>query len=144
MRRPSFIYLCAVLFATSPAAEAASIFGLWATEKNNGRVLIEPCGAALCGRLIDGNQLRANPDQTDVNNPDPAKRARRVKSLVILEGYSGGSRQWRGGSVYDPQTGDEAYDSILTLVSPDTLRVEGCRLMFCRSETWTRANRNGD
>jgi len=139
MWRPSLILLCAALAAT-PAAAATSIFGLWATEKNNGRVRIEPCGAALCGRVIDGNQLRANPAQADVNNPDPAKRARPVRGLMILNGYSGGPPQWRGGSVYDPQTGDETRDSTLTLVAPDTLRVEGCRLLLCRSETWTRLN----
>ncbi len=44
---------------------------------------------------------------------------------MILDGYRGGPPQWRGGSVYDPQTGDETYDSTLTLVSPDTLKVEG-------------------
>lgn len=130
------------MLATTPTAAGVGLFGLWATEKNNGRVLIEPCGTALCGRIVDGNQLRANPDQTDVNNPDPAKRARRVKGVTILDGYRGGPPQWRGGSVYDPQTGDETYDSTLTLVSPDTLKVEGCRLLFCRSETWTRANGN--
>lgn len=140
MRRLELVCLCAVLLAAPPAAAGGGIFGLWATGKNNGRVLIERCGAALCGRVVDGNQLRANPDQTDVNNPDPAKRARRVKGLMILEGYSGGPAQWQGGSVYDPQTGDETHDSVLTLVAPDTLRVEGCRLLFCRSETWTRAN----
>jgi len=127
--------------ASTPAAAATQgVFGLWATQKNNGRVLIEPCGAALCGRVIDGDQLRANPDQRDVHNPDPAKRGRRVRGLVILRDYRGGPPQWRGGSVYDPQTGDDARDSTLTLVSPGTLQVEGCRLVFCRSETWSRAN----
>jgi uncharacterized protein (DUF2147 family) len=124
-----------------PSASAATgIFGQWATEKNNGRVLIEPCGTAICGRVIDGNPLRANPDQMDVNNPDPEKRARLVKGLMILEGYKGHAPQWRGGSVYDPQTGDETRDSTLTLLSPDTLEVRGCRFIFCRSETWTRVN----
>jgi uncharacterized protein (DUF2147 family) len=123
----------------SPAA-TTGIFGVWATEKNHGRVLIESCGTTICGRVIDGDQLRANPDQTDIHNPDTEKRARRVKGLMILDGYSGGPPQWRGGSVYDPQTGDEAHNSTLTLVAPDTLEVEGCRLFFCRSETWTRAN----
>jgi uncharacterized protein (DUF2147 family) len=140
MRWLSSFCLCAALLALPSSAVAIGIFGLWATEKNNGRVLIEPCGAAICGRVVDGNQLRANPEQTDVNNPDPAKRARRVKGLVILEGYSGGPPQWSGGSVYDPQTGDETRDSTLILVSPGTLKVEGCRVIFCRSETWTRAN----
>jgi len=139
MRWLSPFCLCALLAMLSPAA-ANSIFGLWATEKNNGRVLIELCGNAICGRVVDGNQLRANPDQMDVNNPDPAKRARRVKGLTILDGYTGSPPQWSGGSVYDPQTGDETHDSTLILVSPDTLKVEGCRIIFCRSETWTRAN----
>jgi uncharacterized protein (DUF2147 family) len=103
-------------------------------------VRIERCGAALYARVVDGNQLRANPRQTDVNNPDPGKRTRPVKGLLILEGYSGGPPLWRGGSVYDPQTGDETGDSTLTLVSPDTLKVEGCRVLFCRSEIWTRLN----
>jgi len=140
MRWLSLFCLCAAVLATPSAAATTGIFGLWATEKNNGRVLIEPCGAEICGRVVDGNQLRANPDQTDVNNPDPGKRARRVKGVLILEGYGGGPPRWSGGSVYDPQTGDETHDSTLTLTSPNTLEVEGCRLIFCRSETWTRAN----
>lgn len=140
MRWLNLVCLCAAALTAVPAAAASGILGLWATEKNNGRVLIEPCGAALCGRVVDGNQLRANPEQTDVHNPDPARRTRRVKGLMILQGYSGGPPQWRGGSIYDPQTGDESHNSSLTLVSPDTLEVRGCRLFFCRSETWTRAN----
>ena len=117
---------------------ATDIVGLWATQKNNGRVRIESCGTALCARVLDGNQLRANPNQMDVHNPDPAKRTRRVKGLMILEGYTGGPPQWQGGSVYDPQTGDQSHSSTLTLVAPDTLEVKGCRLLFCRTETWTR------
>jgi uncharacterized protein (DUF2147 family) len=138
MRRLDLACLCIAIIALPSVAAASGVFGMWATEKNNGRVLIEQCGPALCGRIVDGNQLRANPAQPDVNNPDPAKRARHVKGLLILEGYDGGPSEWRGGRVYDPQTGDETDNSTLTLVSPDTLKVEGCRLVLCRSETWTR------
>ncbi|HTT99458.1 MAG TPA: DUF2147 domain-containing protein [Rhizomicrobium sp.] len=126
--------------ATTPATAAASVFGLWATAKNNGRVRIEPCGEALCGRVVDGNQLHANAQQMDVKNPDPSKRTRHVKGLMILTGYTGGPERWEGGNVYDPQTGDQSSDSTLTLVSPDTLKVRGCNIVFCRSEIWTRAN----
>lgn len=132
--------LVLALLATTAAAASAGVFGVWATEKNHGRVLIEPCGAAICGRVIDGDQLRANPDQVDIHNPDPEKRTRRVMGLLILDGYGGGPREWRGGRVYDPQTGDESHHSTLTLVAPDTLEVRGCRLFFCRSESWSRAN----
>src|ERR1700750_996964 len=94
MRQLDLICLCIATAATPSMAAASDVFGLWATQKNNGRVLIETCGAALCGRIVDGNQLRANPAQPDVNNPDPTKRARRVKGLLILEGYSGGPSLW--------------------------------------------------
>lgn len=127
----------ALLLAASNSA-TAGVFGLWATQKNDGRVMIEPCGAAICGRLMDSKQLRADPDRKDLRNPDPAKRTRRLKGLLILESYSGGPRQWSGGVVYDPQTGDRSSDSTVTLVSPDVLQVRGCRLLFCRTETWTR------
>ena len=139
MRRLS-VFLSFALCAATPVAAATSVFGTWATQKNNGRVRIETCGTALCGRIIDGNQIRANADQMDVLNPDPSKRARRVKGLMILSGYTGGPERWDGGNVYDPQTGDQSETSTLTLVSPDTLKVRGCNIIFCRSEIWTRAN----
>src|ERR1700733_10252384 len=126
MRWLSPLCLCAAVLSMPSAAATTGIIGLWATEKNNGRVLIEPCGTAICGRVIDGDQLRANPDQMDAHNPDPAKRSRHVKGLTILEGYTGSPPQWSGGSVYDPQTGDQTHHSTLTLISSDTLEVEGC------------------
>lgn len=139
MRQLSVIF-CLAICAATPAAAATSVFGLWATEKNDGRVRIESCGNALCGRIIDGNQIRANADQTDVKNPNPSMRMRRVKGLMILSGYTGGPERWEGGSVYDPQTGDQSSTSTLTLVSPNALKVRGCNIIFCRSEIWTRAN----
>jgi uncharacterized protein (DUF2147 family) len=116
----------------------AVLMGIWATPKHNGKVAVESCGNAICGRVIDGDRLRINPNQTDVLNPDESKRSRHVMGLHILEGYSGGPTKWTGGTVYDPQTGDSTNDSTLTLKAPNTLVVKGCRLVFCRSETWTK------
>jgi uncharacterized protein (DUF2147 family) len=134
--------LSAVLLISSAgmvhANDPGEIYGLWATPKNHGRVEVVPCNGAVCARVVDGKQLRANPDQTDVHNPDPVKRQRRVKGLFILEGYRGGPTQWQGGTVYDPQTGDETNDSTLEMLAPGRLKVEGCKLFFCRSETWTK------
>lgn len=139
LRRAALAIAATGAIAAAPVhAATSSIFGLWATPRNNGRVEILPCGDMVCARILDGNQIRANPDQTDALNPDPAKRNRRVKGLTILEGYRGGPTVWRDGSVYDPQTGDFSSDSTLALVAPGSLKVEGCRLVFCRSEMWTR------
>lgn len=134
----ALLLVCAVLGAPTAIASDGSLFGIWATQYNNGRVEIEPCGAAVCGHVLDGDQLRANPGQTDIHNPDPAKQSRRVKGLRILEGYRGGPVEWRGGTVYDPRTGNQSNDSYLTLLTPDTLQVKGCRWVVCRSEILRR------
>jgi uncharacterized protein (DUF2147 family) len=140
MRLPKIVLSAALTMSFASAGHASEpgeIFGLWATPKNNGRVEVVNCNGAVCARVIDGNQLRANPAQTDVHNPDPVKRQRLVKGLYILEGYRGGPTEWQGGTVYDPQTGDETNDSTLQMLAPGRLKVEGCKLFFCRSETWT-------
>jgi uncharacterized protein (DUF2147 family) len=144
MRRHNLAFAALAIAAAALAAPAmaenngASILGIWATPKNDGKVAIEPCGDAICGRVLDGRQLRQNPNQADVYNPDESKRSRRILGLHILEGYSGGPTEWKGGTVYDPQTGDSSSNSTLTLSAPNTLIVKGCRLIFCRSETWTK------
>ena len=143
MRRLSVVFAAmALAFAASAGAavsqDSSAVLGIWATQKNNGKVAIEPCGNAICGRVLDGRQLRENPNQTDVRNPDPSLRTRRVMGLHILESYTGGPTEWKGGTIYDPQTGDSTDDTTLTLTAPNTLIVKGCRLVFCRSETWTK------
>jgi uncharacterized protein (DUF2147 family) len=147
MRRLS-LALIAAFALSAGAAQAdssdASILGTWRTPKHDGKVVIAECGNAICGHVIDGRELRANPAQADVRNPDPDKRARRIMGLNILEGYSGGPTEWKGGSVYDPQTGDSSDDSTLTLQSPDVLIVKGCRFLFCRSETWRKISRTAE
>ncbi len=142
LRNATLIAVLLLPVATAAGAQGtgtATILGTWKTPKHDGKVVIAECGNAICGRVVDGRELRANPDQQDVRNPDAAKRARKIMGLNILEGYTGGPTEWTGGSVYDPQTGDSSRDSTLTLQSPNTLIVKGCRMsVFCRSETWTK------
>jgi uncharacterized protein (DUF2147 family) len=132
------IAVVAIAGLASPSAAASDIFGVWSTEKDNGHVAIMRCGDAICGRVIDAKVLHVNPAQTDIFNPDRAKRARPLLGLVVLQGYRGGDGEWFGGMIYDPQTGIASGDSRLMLTSPDTLMVEGCRAVLCKSQTWTR------
>jgi uncharacterized protein (DUF2147 family) len=143
IRRLFISLLTSLLFAGSTRADqGGEIYGLWATPKNHGRVRVEPCGPSVCGRILDGDQIRANPAQADALNPDPALRERSVKGLLILEGYRGGPTQWSGGRVYDPQTGDSSSDSTVELVAPGTLKVRGCRWLLCRTEIWTKISQD--
>jgi Uncharacterized protein conserved in bacteria (DUF2147) len=71
-------------------------------------VKIERCGAASCGRLTwlknplgdDGKPA------VDSKHPDPAKRARPLVGLSILNGFERSadeSNVWSGGTIYDPE-----------------------------------------
>jgi uncharacterized protein (DUF2147 family) len=137
---PVLIAWCFAALSAAARAETGDngIYGIWLTPKHHGSVLVEACGDAVCARVLDGDALRANRAQNDVYNPDPDKRSRLIRGLRILTGYRGGPAEWEGGTVYDPQTGDESRWSTLTLLAPNRLKVEGCRLLFCRSEVWRR------
>ncbi|MBA15336.1 MAG: hypothetical protein CMN73_03170 [Sphingomonas sp.] len=136
----------AAILLTSPGATALAqtqgadaIIGRWQTEKENGVVEIHRCGDALCGRVLDGAPLRANPDQRDVRNPDRSLRDRRVRGLRVLSGFTGGPIRWTGGPLYDPESGDRASSGSLTLENANTLKVKGCIVGFlCRTQTWHR------
>ena len=131
--------LLLIAAVTVPAAAAAAdITGVWMTGSEGGRVEIYRCGKALCGKIVDAKRLRANPDLRDVRNSDPKLRQRRLKGLVVLQGFAGGPREWKGGPVYDPESGDGAGRGQLKLLANGTLELKGCVAVFCRTKIWTR------
>lgn len=144
MRRFTPVLALAALLVAAPAAASsqdasASLIGRWKTERQNGVVEIHRCGDALCGRVVDGGPLRANPDQRDIRNSNPALRSRKVMGLRVLEDLKGGPTEWKGGPVYDPDSGDRGSSSRIILVSKDVIKLKGCVGPICRTQTWTRA-----
>lgn len=130
-----------VVLAAVPAMaqDGDAVLGRWRTSAQNGVVVIERCGASLCGRLIDAAALRANPDQRDVRNRNTALRDRPLQGVLVLQAFSGGPQEWSGGPLYDPETGQGAPTGTLKLVSADRLAVRGCIApLLCRTQTWTR------
>lgn len=127
------------LLATPATALAADITGVWATGSEGGRVEIYRCGAALCGKVVDAARLRSNPDLRDVRNADAKLRGRRIKGLVVLSGFTGGPAEWKGGPLYDPETGDGASRGYLKLLANGKLELKGCIAVFCRTKVWTKA-----
>ena len=130
----------AASLASPVMAQDEALLGRWRTPAQNGVVVIERCGTGLCARVADAAALRANPDQRDVRNRDPALRSRPVKGLTVVRAASGGPRVWNAGPLYDPDSGQGAATGTLTLIEPDRLAVRGCiARMLCRTQTWTRA-----
>lgn len=131
--------ILAALTALALPAAARDLTGVWATGSEGGRVQIYRCGNALCGKVVDAARLRANPDLTDQRNSDAKLRTRRLKGLVVLEGFTGGPAEWQGGPVYDPETGSGARKGYLKLLPDGRLELKGCVAFFCRTKIWTRA-----
>lgn len=134
----ALLLLLAPTAATAADGDAA-LLGRWKTQEQGGTVEIHRCGPALCGRVVDGVPLRANPDQRDIRNKKAALRSRKIMNLRVLENFTGGPRQWTGGPVYDPDTGDGGPNGSITLVSQDVIKLKGCLGPICRTQTWTRA-----
>jgi uncharacterized protein (DUF2147 family) len=117
----------ALLLAASPG-----LTGDWVTQDRSAVVRIGSCGASYCGRIV--RVLLRSAPATDARNPDPALRGRPLAGTMVLSGFSPSGA---GGRAYDPKTG-RSYRATLRLNGDGTLRVTGCVLIVCRSQTWTR------
>ncbi len=136
MKRAAMLLAAAI--ALSPLAAAEPIAGRWITAEKNAVVAIAPCGKALCGTIEKFlvRQPQGN-DQRDVNNPDAAKRTRRVLGMAILTSFTQDSDVWRG-QIYDPKKG-KSYRSEIRRKSANVLEVKGCIGPFCQTQIWNRA-----
>ena len=136
----SFLFAAALALAATPALAAPSpIEGVWNAPVENSQVELYACGENVCGRVLNSDRIRANPALTDLKNRDESQRSRTLKGLVMLTGFSGGPKEWRGGSVYNPEDGG-TYHGAIHLIAPDTLKLEGCIIYpFCQTQIWHRA-----
>jgi uncharacterized protein (DUF2147 family) len=131
-----------VLWLAPARAASAPIDGTWLTGEADARIRIAPCGAARCGTIVglkQPNDSKTGKPLTDSNNPDPAKRRRPLVGLTILSGLQPAGDAWKG-HVYNSDNG-KTYSVTLTPQGTNRLRIQGCLLVFCSGENWTRAGR---
>ena len=75
----------------------------------------------------------------DTKNPDPNLRSRPTLGMPILLGMAPSKANKWEGQIYNSEDG-HTYSASITLVDPNTLRVQGCFLgLLCGGENWTRA-----
>jgi uncharacterized protein (DUF2147 family) len=106
--------LSAVLALVAGQALAASPRGTWRVQDGSGSVRIAACGRHLCGYTPDGQ-------------------------VVLRNMASQGPNSW-AGTMIDIRGGGTNYSGTMSLVTDDTLRVQGCVPggNMCGSETWAR------
>ncbi|MDP5086172.1 MAG: DUF2147 domain-containing protein [Yoonia sp.] len=119
----------AALVALAAPATAEPLLGMWQTARddngNSGIIEVAPCGAALCGTLVQSFDANGN-DMASAN----------IGRQIISETVANGDGAYRG-KVWSPDR-DKTYNSRLQLTG-DTLSVSGCVLGICRDGgTWTR------
>jgi uncharacterized protein (DUF2147 family) len=110
------------------AAQPAELLGEWWTPGFNARVRIEPCGDAVCGRIVW---------LWDETPKDIADKNALLGRKVIEGMRSAEPGLWRGGRLYNPEDGRD-YKGSLHLQSPSRLVVDGCVLFICRQQVWRR------
>ncbi|WP_152414604.1 DUF2147 domain-containing protein [Blastomonas sp. AAP53] len=131
------ILAAGLLAGAAPVQASASIQGQWYTKGKRAVVTIAPCGANMCGRITRFIEQPKDGVTTDVNNPDPVLKKRKLVGLPILTGFVADGNKWRG-KIYDPESG-KTYRSIVGPGKSGTLSVEGCIAMFCQEQVWTPA-----
>jgi uncharacterized protein (DUF2147 family) len=112
------------------ATDPASPTGEWWTPGFGARVRIEPCGDALCGRIVW---------VWDEAPAPAADAAPLVGREVITRMRADGVQRWSGGRLFNPEDGRE-YRGSLQLTSPSRLVLEGCVLVVCRQQVWRRVD----
>jgi uncharacterized protein (DUF2147 family) len=132
------VAIAALAIGSTAATAAEPITGRWITAEKNAVVHIDRCGKALCGRIEKYLILPAGgKDQRDVNNPDPAKRARKLLGTAILSSLNEDNGVWRG-QIYDPKTG-RTYVSEVRRSAGGALEVKGCLGPLCQTQVWQKA-----
>ncbi len=127
----------------SNAASAAPPYGVWTSQERDVRVRLSDCGGKICGTLVwlqEAVYPATGQPKTDRRNPDPAKRARPLIGLQVVNGFvPSGSRQW-SGTIYNADNG-HTYRARLIVLDPRTIRLEGCMLVvLCMGHTWRRVD----
>jgi uncharacterized protein (DUF2147 family) len=98
--------------------------GDWQTEGKTGLVRIEPCGSALCGRILDASSHAAG--EAVLINMKPKTSSEKTAS------------EW-SGNIYSRDSGNTYY-ATMAMKGANSLRVEACALgrFFCSGNVWSR------
>ncbi|WP_298675186.1 DUF2147 domain-containing protein [uncultured Lentibacter sp.] len=118
--------LLSMLLASAAQAERA--LGLWRTEADDkgqvGHVSVAPCGAALCGTIVKAYDAQAREVKTA-----------NVGRMILLDMVQTSAGNY-GGRVLIPKFNRSLNGRMQ--VSGDRMKISGCLLGICDSQTWVR------
>jgi uncharacterized protein (DUF2147 family) len=140
LRRPKLLAFlcCAATLAIGLIASAASAApepspnGTWTTANGHGVIAIEPCGDALCGRIVGIDRDPTEPMPTDVHG-------RPQCGLTIITNEKPAADGTWLGNVTDPRDGT-TYHAILWVDARGDLHLRGYIgiPLLGSTQTWRR------
>ena len=133
--RRKIIGLAFVLGLLPNPANAAGPLGLWSAGDGRIHVKIDHCGEVLCGKIVWISEAEAK-EASSKGLPSIIG----LQLLSELRPSSNRHGQWEG-KVYNLQDG-RTY-SVYLRPSSDQMEVEGCLLIFCRTQIWPRVESQG-
>jgi uncharacterized protein (DUF2147 family) len=117
----------------------ADALGIWRMENGKVTVKVSNCGGNLCGTVVALKKPvdDAGRPRHDKENPNPALRNRPVIGLTILSNMkAAGDNRWTG-TIYNPDDG-YTYSSKMKLQNGNTMKVDGCVAVFCKTMKFIR------
>ena len=139
----SITLLFGLLFSLTTLAQSDAIFGEWYTAEKDAIVTIFADGNTVSGKttwMEEPNDSKGDP-KLDKENPDENLRSRKRMGLKIMQDFVyKGDNVWEDGKIYKPSNG-KTYGGTATLVSKNTLELEGYLIslpFIGKTSTWTR------
>ncbi|MBN1948244.1 MAG: DUF2147 domain-containing protein [Candidatus Cloacimonetes bacterium] len=132
-----FIFLAASLLS---AEVTEDINGYWLSQSQEAVIEIYSREGLTFGRIawLEEPLEEDGEPKMDDKNPDPARRQDLILGLEILKDFQADGNKWKGGTIYDPETG-KTYSSHMKL-KDDNLHLRGYIgiSLLGRTEVWTR------
>jgi uncharacterized protein (DUF2147 family) len=120
-----------VAAALSIASSTSAPVGVWQNPRHTIAVQTALCGSSLCGKIVAAAPVA-------VSDARESGVAQLIGTSLLRDYRKNGPDSWRG-IVFVPDMG-RTFDSRLTVLSPNQLRISGCILkgLLCKSQIWTR------
>lgn len=133
-------FLFSVSITVNAQNNADKVTGVWLNEEKDAKVEVYESNGKYFGKLIWGKDLvlADGSFRKDDKNPDKKLKSRALLNLVMVSNLSFDGKEWSGGTIYDPKSGN-SYSCTMKL-DGKTLHLRGYKgiSLLGRTTVWTR------
>ena len=113
-----------------PVAAQGAVRGKWVNPSKSVIIEIAPCGQVLCGTVVWASEKAKR---------DARKGTQHLVGTKLLTGMKHSSASLWKGKIFVPDQNFTA-SAKLKPEGSNHLKVSGCMMMICKSQTWTKTH----